>query len=331
MVIREFGASSVFELTDMPVPDIAPHEVLIEVKASSVNPVDWKVRLGFAPPLCPTFPAVLHEDCAGVIAKVGADVDGLEVGDNVYSFATGLAGKQGALAEYMAADARMVAKMPSNLSFAEAATLPLVGVTAWMALIDRSPITPDSNLLIQGGTGGVGFFAVQLARAKLGENIFATSGTSDKIQLAQTLGAKKAFNYKTDSVSDMVAEATAGDGFDTIFNTVGEPAINNSVLVARFGGTIIDINGAFPTDGPFQVNCLSFLSLFAGYPITHGFDQQRVGDILREMTDLVESGAIKPLVDPEQFGFTEVGAAHDFLQNGSPTGKVSLVPDWPQA
>ncbi len=328
MVIHRFGPSSVFEPADLPVPEIGDDEVLIAVRASSVNPVDWKIRKGLVPALCPSFPAVLHPDCAGVVAQAGSSVSHLKEGDKVYAFASGLVGKQGALAEFMAADARMVAPMPRSLSFEEAATLPLVGVTNWLALIGRMPIKPSSTILIQGGTGGVGFLAVQLARAKFDNYIYATCGTSRKCVLAEDLGAQKAYNYKTAAPETIVKDATGGRGFDIVFNTAGADAVNDAVAMAAFGGTILDINGTFPTEGPFQFKALGFLSIFGGYPITHGFDQALVGDILSQLATLVDIGMIRPLIDPNRFTFAEAGAAHDYLETGSPTGKIALTSHW---
>ena len=131
MVINNFGGPEVFEEANLPTPYAGDGEVVIKIKASSVNPVDYKIRAGRIPFLAPSHPTILHSDAAGTITEVGAGVVGFSVGDSVMSFATGLAGKPGALAQYMAADARMIAKMPGNVSFEEAAALPLVGVTSW--------------------------------------------------------------------------------------------------------------------------------------------------------------------------------------------------------
>lgn len=320
MVINRFGDSSVFEESGLPVPEIAENEVLIAVRASSVNPVDWKIRAGKVPQLCPQFPAVLHPDCAGVIANVGGGVTNFAVGDEVYAFASGLAGKQGALAEFMPADARMVALKPGNLSFVEAATLPLVAVTSWLALLEKSNAAPGSRILIQGGTGGVGSFALQLAKARFGDEVFATCGTKTKCDIARSLGARDAFLYHDDATH----AASNGLSFDVIFNTAGQSAINQAVDLAAFDGEILDINGTFPTSGAFQFKALSFKSVFGGYPITHGFDQERIGRILENVTSMVEAEEIRPLIDPNVFSFSDIAAAHDHLQDGNAVGKIAL-------
>ncbi len=328
VVINRFGGPEVFETCEMPRPQAGPGEVVIAVKATSVNPVDWKIRKGSLEVFAADFPIILHGDCAGVIADIGKDVEGFQTGDPVYAFANGLIGKPGALAEYMAADARMVARKPDHLSFEEAAALPLVWATAYMALMDRFTVRPGSKVLIHGGTGGVGSLAVQLAAARLDVEITATCGSEEKCRLAENLGAKKAFNYKTTSVTEMVAEATQGKGFDVIFNTIGQAAINQSVEAAAFGATILDINGVFPTQGPFQFKQLGLISIFAGHPIINDFGQEKVGHCLRDLTLLAEAGKVRPLIDPQRFTFATIGEAHSYQETGNPAGKVVVSAQW---
>ncbi|MGB3636229.1 MAG: zinc-binding dehydrogenase, partial [Rivularia sp. (in: cyanobacteria)] len=328
IVIEEFGTPSVLKQAEIPTPSAGDGEVLIEVKASSVNPVDWKIRNGFGAFLCPSFPSVLHPDCSGVVAQIGNGVSNFQVGDEVWSFASGIMGKQGALAEYMPAEIRMVAKKPKSLSFEDAATLPLVSVTAWLCLLERTKIEPGSNVLIQGGTGGVGFIALQIAKEKLNVNLYATCGSDEKCRIAEDLGAKKAFNYKTITVEEMVDYATGGKGFDVVFNTPGALSINASVEACCFGGTILDINNSFPTKGNFQGKQLGFLSVFAGYPIVNGFNQAKVGEILTEISQMVDAGKIRPLIDERRFTYAQIQAAHDYQENGKLIGKVALKATW---
>ena len=162
---QTYGPEARFEPAEIPVPELSSGQILIAVKATSLNPVDNKLlrhELGFNPEL----PAVLHGDVAGVVSAVGPNVDDFSVGDEVYACAGGFIGSPGALAEFMPADARLVARKPNSLNFAEAAALPLVVITAWESLFDRAKIQPDEHVLIHGGVGGVGHVAVQLANAK---------------------------------------------------------------------------------------------------------------------------------------------------------------------
>jgi len=322
--IDAFGPPECFHPVKLPVPEPRPNEVLIEVHASSVNPVDYKIRDGRAGFLAPSFPAVLHPDCAGEVCAVGAAVTGFAPGDRVFSFATGIGGKPGALADYMVADAAMVAKAPRNLSHAEAAALPLVSATAWFSLIDQGGVGPGHSVLIEGGTGGVGHVAVQLARWR-GARVVAMCGTAEKRRTAVRLGAEQAFGYLETSPEEVVSVATDGRGFAIVYNTPGAPSIDHAVAVAAFGGTILDILGAFPVQPGFQMKWLSFRSVFAGRPILTGEGTTRIGAILGEIARLCEAGDIVPLIDERRFTFDRVAEAHVHAEHGRPTGKVVLL------
>ena len=326
MVINHFGDSGVFELAEIEQPAPRPGEILIKVAASSVNPVDYKIRDGRGAFLCPSFPAILHPDCAGTVEQVGEDVTDFEIGDRVYTFASGIAGKPGALAEYMAADARMVAKMPSNLSFKQASALPLVSVTSWYAMVDMARVQKGQTVLIVGGTGGVGHISLQLAKA-LGATVAVTVGSDLKAQIAKKLGAEIIINHREVSPDDWGIAAPGGQGYEIIFNTPGASTIDAAVGAANFGGTIIDILGDFPTKSGFQGKWLTFKSLFAGHEIVVGTNPSYIGKILAEITTLVEGGQITPLIDQNHFTFSQVGAAHDYAETKSPLGKVALLQD----
>ena len=179
MVIRQFGEPGVFEKADVARPQIYPGQVLIKVAATSVNPVDCKIRQGKLAAIAPDFPAVLHGDVAGTIEEVGENVDGFNVGDEVYACAGGVKGLGGALAEYILADARLVALKPKHLDFNKAAALPLVAITAWTALIDKAQVQAGQRVLIHGATGGVGHIGMQLAKAR-GAEVYATCSSDSK-------------------------------------------------------------------------------------------------------------------------------------------------------
>jgi len=326
MVINRFGDSSVFELADIPQPQPRLNEVLIKVEASSVNPVDYKVRNGSAAFLCPSFPAILHPDCAGTVEAIGDSITEFAVGDRVYAFASGIAGKPGALAEYMVADARMIAKVPSDLSFEHAAALPLVSVTAWYAMVHLANIQPNQTVLIVGGTGGVGHVALQLAKVR-GAIVAVTVGNDTKAEIAKNLGADIVINYADVPSEDWAVTSPSKKGYDVIFNTPGASSIDSAIAAAAFEGTIIDILGDFPTKPGFQGKWLTFKSLFAGHEIVAGTHPSRVGSILGEVAALVADNKIKPVLDPQRFGFRTVGAAHDYAETTSPMGKVILVQD----
>lgn len=326
MAIEAFGGPDVFKQIEVPDPEPGPGEIVIAVRASSVNPVDYKIRNGRAARLCPGFPAILNADCAGTVSAVGPGVEGFAEGDEVYAFANGMGGKPGALAEYMAADARLVAPKPASLSFEEAAALPLVTVTAWFCYFDRGDLKSGDSVLVQGGTGGVGHVAVQLAHWK-GAKVYATCGSAEKCRIAESLGAERAFDYTETAPEEIYAAAPGGKGFDWVFNTPGVVAIDESVKAAREFGTILDILGHFPTEPGFQAKWLSFMSVFAGRPIMSGDRIEDVGRILRKAAELVRADALKPLLDSRRFGFSQVGFAQGYAQYFEPTGKVVLVND----
>ena len=326
MIINGFGGPDIFERVEFPTPYAREGEVIIKVEASSVNPVDYKIRDGRIPFLAPSHPTILHPDTSGTIADVGPGVSGFVRGDRVMAFATGLVGKPGALAEFMAADARMIAKIPKNLRFEEAAALPLTGVTSWYNIVDEVSAAPGKSVLIMGGTGGVGHIALQLAKWQ-GAFVAAACGSHEKCALATTLGADAVINYKTTANEDYAKIAPDGKGFDVVFNTPGLPSVNQAVAAAKFGGMIVDILGEFPTDGNFQMKWLSFKSTFAGHEIVFGTNPARIGKILGELSKLVAQGLLIPLLDKKRFKFSEVGSAHNYAENGNPTGKVVLSQD----
>ncbi len=216
---RSYGPEARLEAAEIPVPEPASGQILIEVKATSLNPIDnmfLRQDMGFNPEL----PAALHGDVAGVVSAVGQGVDRFKSGDEVYACAGGFKGHGGALAEYMVADARLVAHKPHTLDFASAAALPLVAITAWEGLIDRANVQSGQHVLIHGGTGGVGHVALQLAKSK-GARVATTISTEDKAKIVRDLGADDIIFYRKQTVEQYVENLTHGQGFDIVFDSVG--------------------------------------------------------------------------------------------------------------
>jgi NADPH2:quinone reductase len=326
MIINSFGGSSVFNQVELPTPEVISGSVLIKVAATSVNPVDCKIRSGKHPNLAPAFPAILHGDVAGTISAVGEAVDGFKLGDEVYGCAGGLSGIQGALADFMLADARLIAPKPTTLSFEQAAALPLVTLTAWEGLFEKARELKGRKVLIHAATGGVGHIAIQLAKWA-GAEVYATASTSEKQEIAKKLGAKDAINYKQESVADYVERLTNGHGFDVVFDTIGGENIERSFEAAAHYGEVISIQSGGKESyalGAMHGKSLSLHFVFMLLPMLRNIDRQRHGEILRKAAALVDSGKLKPLVDPKQFTFNEVGRAHDYLESGKATGKVVL-------
>jgi len=327
MVIEKFGAPDLFGLTEMAPPNLKPGHVVVKVMASSVNPIDCKIRSGAVPAIAPPFPAVLHGDIAGIITEVADDIDQFSVGDEVYGCSGGVSSVSGALCESMLVDADTIARKPSSLTMAEAAALPLVTITAWDGLFNKARTPEDRDVLVHGGLGGVGHIAVQLA-VHAGASVYTTVGDDKEFAEARAFGAKAAINYKTESPSDYAARLTDNQGFDLIFDTVGGPNLENSFAAAKGNGEIITTTASVTLDlSPMLQKSLSLHVVFMLLPLISGHGLAMYHHALSEAASLVDQGKIKPRIDPTQFTFSEVGAAHAFLESGQAKGKVVLVSD----
>lgn len=328
MIIEKFGDTSEFTLKEIEKPLLKPNHVLIKVVATSVNPIDMKVRSGAVPAAAPSLPAVLHGDVAGVVVKVGEGVNDFSVGDEVFGCAGGFKGTGGALAEYMLADERLLAIKPKNLSMSEAAALPLVGITAWEALIEKGNLQSTDKILIHGGTGGVGQIAIQLAKF-VGAEIYTTVSSEEKGTIAKELGADHIVNYKQETVEDYVQKYTNGEGFPIVFDTVGGENLDKSFQAASQNGTVLNIAARSTHDlSPLHAKGLSLHVTFMLLKILDESKREDHGAMLRELASIAESGKIKPLVDKRIFSIEEVAEAHDYLASGSAIGKVVLLNNW---
>lgn len=325
-IAREYGADARLELAEIETTKPREGEILIAVKATSINPIDNKLLrhdLGFNPDL----PAVLHGDVAGVVSAVGPGVQGFAIGDEVYACAGGFKGTPGALAEFMPADARLVAHKPKSLSFAEAAALPLVVITAWESLIDSAKIQPGEHVLVHGGTGGVGHVGVQLAKAK-GTRVAATVSSDDKAEIARSLGADDIINYREESVEQYVQRLTDGRGFDAVYDTVSGPVFDQSLKATRKWGRIVTVFTG--TDSTTQdlmnafINAATVHTQNMSIPLLTGEGREHHGEILREAAELADAGKLKPLIDPTRFTFAQANEAHALFESKKHVGKIVL-------
>lgn len=322
MIINEFGASDVFKATEIEKPEIKAGHILVKVEASSVNTVDTMIRqLGEAlSPLSPALPALLGMDFAGTVEAVGEGVKGFAVGDEVYGCAGGLADLQGALAQYMLADAKLVAHKPKNLSMREAAAIPLVGITAYEGLV-RAGVKEGQKVLVHGGAGGVGHIALQLAQY-FGADVYATGGGEKQSKLIEKLGAT-AINYKTETVSDYVNKHTQSAGFDMVYDSIGGANLLNSFDAAALNGqvsTTVSMAEIDLTKAHFKG--LSLHVVFMLIPMLHNHKREQHGEILAKLTEIVDSGNLTPIVDDQTFSLEEISKAHDRLASGEGMGKV---------
>lgn len=325
-VLDDFGGPEAFERRERPVPEIGDGELLVDVRATSVNPVDYKVRRGDAPALCPPRPAVLHGDVAGTVAAVGDAVDAFDVGDAVYGCAGGYPNApHGALADYMPCDARLMAPVPHALSFRQAAALPLVTLTAWEGLRDKGDVEAGDEVLVHGATGGVGHIGIQLAAGQ-GCTVTATASSQKKLTLGAELGADRLVNYETEDVSDYVDRCTEGRGFDFVFDTVGGDNLPRSVTAARLNGAVATVNPQSGVDlGPLYSKGLSLHLVSMLIPMLHDVGRAHHGDVLRTVARQVDDGRLTPLIDDRRFTFDEIGDAHAYAEAKKQIGKVAVA------
>lgn len=325
MIISEPGPAENFELKEVDKPQLRSHHLLIEVRATSVNPIDTKVR-GKQLPFSPDYPAILHVDFAGIVAEVPPDVTGFKVGDFVYGVGGGIKGTiGGALAQYLLVDAHLVALMPTNLSFAEAASLPLVSITAWEALLDKLKISSGQTLLIHGGLGGVGHIAAQLAK-HFGAIVHTTVSNDSDAELSKKYGADYTINYKSTSLTEYVETFTANRGFDFVFDTVGGNNLEKSFQAARLNGSVACIATGGNHDLTLMYSKgLSLHSVLMLIPLITSIGRDHYGKILFEIKKLVELGKIKPLIHKEIFNWKQVSLAHRLVESKEQKGKVVLV------
>ncbi len=321
MVVNQFGGTGAFELSEVEKPEVKPGHVLVQIKATSVNTVDTMIRqMGPDLPISPAAPAILGMDFAGVIEAIGEDVNGLKVGDEIYGCAGGLADLPGTLAEYIVADADLVAIKPKNLSMEEAAALPLVGITAYEGL-QRAGIGHGQKVLVHGGSGGVGHVALQLAK-HFGADVYATGGGDKQLSLIEQLGATP-INYKTESVEEYVAKYTDGVGFNLVFDSVGGANMTNSFEAAALNGQIASTVALVNLDlSMAHFKGLSIHVVFMLIPMLHNVKRNEHADILNALAKIVEDGNLKPILDEKSFTLEEVGHAHAHLESKQAMGKV---------
>ena len=321
MIIKEIGSSDVFQLVEKAKPTLKSGHMVVEVKATSVNPLDTMLR-SIDLPWSANLPEVLHGDVAGIVVEVSEDVTNFNVGDEVYGMAGGINGVDGALAEFMLVDARLMAKKPKTLTMKQAAALPLVAITSYEALVHKMNVQAGDNVLIHGATGGVGHIAVQLAKV-LGATVTATHSTANA-ELAKTVGADNLVDFSTEAVADYVQAHTGGTGFDKIFDTVAGDNIQKSFEAAKFNGHVATI---LPIENVLQValKSLSFHSILMLIPLCHGINHESHGRILTEIAALVDAGKITPIIDDSNYSIWEVAQAHAHLESGKAVGKVTLT------
>ena len=328
VVARSFGGPEVLQLAEVAKPVAAEGQVLVKVAARSVNTVDTMIRrMGPELPLSPEAPCILGMDFSGTIEEVGPGVD-YKVGDEVYGCAGGMLALPGSLAEFMTADAKLIAKKPTTLSMKEAAALPLVGITAYEGL-ERAGLRGDGdgkNVLVHGGSGGVGHVAVQLAKY-WGANVFATGGGQPQCDLISDVLKATPINYKSETVADYVKKYTPDAGFDVVYDSVGGPNLAKSIEAAKLNGHIATTNALCEVDlTAAHFKGLSLHIVMMLIPMMYGGEYKDYhAHVLKDLATIADAGYLKPIVDDVPFTLDDAPAAHAHLESGKAVGKIVIV------
>lgn len=318
-VLTEFGAPLQILETEAPSP--GPGQVLVRVMASGVNPLDIKIQRGEAAHARTAVPAVLGIDMAGVVESVGDGAGEYRPGDEVFGMTGGVGGIQGTLAEFAAVDSRLLAPKPQALSMVESAALPLAFITAWEALVCHTHIRDGALVLVHGGAGGVGHLAVQLARY-LGAKVFATGSPASQEIIAA--GGAVGIDYTTTTVPEYVAEHTAGDGFDVVFDTVGGATLDDSfAAVKRYTGHVVSALGwGTHSLAPLSFRAATYSGVFTLLPLLTGQHRERHGRALQLATTMADSGQLVPRLHPGTYTFANLHEAYAAVESHSAKGKV---------
>jgi NADPH:quinone reductase-like Zn-dependent oxidoreductase len=310
---------------DTPQPTVGDEDVVVQVHAAGVNLLDAKIASGEFRLLLPyRFPLILGNDVAGVVVQVGPRVRGFKPGDEVYARPD--KDRIGTFAEFIAMHERDVAIKPAELSMEEAAGIPLVGLTAWQALVEMADLRPGQKVFIQAGTGGVGVFAIQLAK-HLGATV-ATTASSANFELVKSLGADVMIDYKKEDFETML------HGYDVVLHSQDSKTLDKSLRVLKPGGTLISISG--PPDPAFAdeiglpwyvkqiIRILSFGTRRKAKRLNVGFRflfMRANGAQLSQITSLIDQGAIRPVMD-RVFPFDQTKDAVDYVERGRAKGKI---------
>lgn len=326
-VVDKYNKKGILRLAEMPEPKLQDSDVLIEIHAAAVNLLDSKVKTGEFRLLLPySRPFILGHDVAGTVVRVGPKVRKFKPGDDVYSRPRD--GRIGAFAEFIAIDEADVALKPKNLSMEEAASIPLVGLTAWQALFERANLRKGQKVFIQAGSGGVGTFAIQLAK-HLGASV-ATTASAASAELVKGLGADVVVDYRKDDFEKILS------GYDVVLNSQDAKTLEKSLDVLKPGGKLVSISGPpdpdFAREKGLNVVLRIVLRLLSrairskarrrGVSFSFLFMWAQ-GDQLSKITSLIESGAIRPVID-RVFPFEATNEALAYVETGRAKGKVVI-------
>jgi NADPH2:quinone reductase len=310
MVIDHFGNVDTLHFQEIPTPKPSGNEVQIQILYTSVNPVDWKIREGLLKGRFPyEFPIILGWDAAGIVTEVGKNVKKFKVGDEVFAYCRKPIVQWGTYAEYICFDAEHVALKPKNISFAQAAAIPLAGLTAWQALFDFAKLKKGETILIHGGAGGVGSFAIEFAKFG-GAKVYTTASKKNHPYVKER-GADVCIDYKT---QDFVAEIhkLEPNGVDIVFDTVGKDTLRKSLELLKPGGRLVSIIEQMDPK-IVQQRQIQFGFVFVSPN----------GSQLKQIADLIEQQKVTP-PHIQEMNLREAGKAQEQNKEGHTQGKIVL-------
>ena len=317
IVIDRFGSTEVLRVGELATPRPGPGELLIKVACAGVNPADWKCREGMLARFNTySFPFVLGFDAAGTVAEVGPGVTAVEVGDRVYTASNQGEGEWGSYAEYVKVSVDVVAPMPNNLDFAQAAAVPLAALTAWQGLFDNGGLTAGQKVLVHGGSGGLGSFAVQFAKAA-GADVATTCGTAN-LAYVTGLGADRAIDSRTEDVPSVLRQ-WAPEGVDLVLDAVGGATLPRGLELLKPGGTLVSVPTLMSNDGPDPAEAAR-----RGIRTVLTYTNMSVArEQLRRIAELFERGRVR-VPEITIYPLEQVGRAHELSQSGRARGKLVL-------
>jgi NADPH:quinone reductase-like Zn-dependent oxidoreductase len=324
-MINRYGKKSSLQAVEMPEPTLRENDVLVQVHAAGVNLLDSKIRDGEFKLILPyRLPLILGNDVAGVVVRVGPRVRQFKPGDQVYARPD--KDRIGTFAEFISMNEKDVAIKPKNLTMEEAASLPLVALTAWQALIEKANLKSGQKVFIQAGSGGVGTFAIQLSK-HLGATVATTTSTAN-IELVKSLGADVVIDYKKDDFETMLHD------YDVVLNTQDTKTLEKSLRVLKPGGKLISISGPPDPDFAKEIGSPWFVKLvmqFLSFDVRRKAKRLNVdfsflfmranGNQLREIAALIDSGVMRPVMD-KVFPFEQTNDAMAYVETGRAKGKV---------
>jgi len=325
LILKRYGGADQIEFADIPRPAIKPDEILVQVHAAGLNPIDYMIPKGaFKPILKFQLPATMGSDLAGIVVAVGSRVSRFKVGDAVFASIFDLGA--GSLAEFAAVPEHAAALKPANLDFVQAASIPMVGLTSWQAFNERARLKPGQKVFVPAGAGGIGTFAIQLAK-HLGAKVGTTTSTAN-VDLVRSLGADEVVDYKKQEFEEVLR------GYDAVLGTIRGDALEKSLRIVKPKSTVVSLIG--PPDAAFaRARGMNFLMRFVfgllsskiirlakKHDASYSFLFMRPdGRQLAKIGELLDASHIRPVID-RVFTFVQAKEGLAYLETGRAKGKV---------